>query len=243
MKLHEILNESVEDIGIFKAVFFGGLPGAGKSYVLSKISAGHIQPRIVNTDKLYMFGAHKRKIDISSDSNSSEKSQLVDTASHLNVRQLYNYLNGMLPLFIDGTSSNPSAVLRRAGILESLGYDVGMVWVDVNVEAALHRASQRNRHVDPDYIRAVNDDAEANKKYYTGKFKMFTSIDNNEGQLTDNVILQAYKKVTNFFESGISNPIGNRTVARLHDRSEKYLTPTVMHESELRSIVSQWYVR
>jgi len=36
------LLESVNDRGIFKAVFFAGIPGAGKSYVLNKISDGGI---------------------------------------------------------------------------------------------------------------------------------------------------------------------------------------------------------
>jgi hypothetical protein len=41
----------VNDLGIFKACMMSGLSAGGKSYVISKISSGKIDPRIVNTDK------------------------------------------------------------------------------------------------------------------------------------------------------------------------------------------------
>jgi len=51
MKLQQfIINESINDKGILKSVFMGGTPGAGKSYVLKKITDGNVNPRIVNTD-------------------------------------------------------------------------------------------------------------------------------------------------------------------------------------------------
>ncbi len=72
---------------------------------------------------------------------------------------MFQHLNGMLPLFVDGTSNDISNVLSRAGILESVGYDVGMVFIDTTLDAALSRADQRgkeiNRHVDPKFIEKV----------------------------------------------------------------------------------------
>jgi hypothetical protein len=44
------LNESINDKGIFKAVFMSGSSASGKSYVISKITSGQIQPRMVNSD-------------------------------------------------------------------------------------------------------------------------------------------------------------------------------------------------
>ena len=37
MKLADIINEGVEDAGIFKAIFLAGGPGSGKSYVAQQI--------------------------------------------------------------------------------------------------------------------------------------------------------------------------------------------------------------
>lgn len=44
------LNEGINDKGIFKAAFMSGSSAAGKSYVISRITSGSIEPRIVNTD-------------------------------------------------------------------------------------------------------------------------------------------------------------------------------------------------
>ena len=51
----DIISEGINDKGIFKACFMAGTPGSGKSYVISKISDGAIEPRIVNSDKMTEF--------------------------------------------------------------------------------------------------------------------------------------------------------------------------------------------
>jgi hypothetical protein len=45
-----IMNEGIQDKGIFKACFMSGSAASGKSYVITKITSGQINPRIVNTD-------------------------------------------------------------------------------------------------------------------------------------------------------------------------------------------------
>ena len=60
----EFLNEGINDKGLYKAVFLGGTPGSGKSYVQKQVKDGTIEPRIVNTDKFIEFLANKRNIDI-----------------------------------------------------------------------------------------------------------------------------------------------------------------------------------
>lgn len=41
------LSESINDKGLFKAVFILGIPGAGKSTVIRQITDGAIHPRVV----------------------------------------------------------------------------------------------------------------------------------------------------------------------------------------------------
>ena len=50
-----LITEGINDKGIFKAVFMVGFPGAGKSFVITKIKSGEVEPRIVNTDKTIEF--------------------------------------------------------------------------------------------------------------------------------------------------------------------------------------------
>ena len=102
MKLYD-LTESINDKGLFKAVFFTGIPGAGKSYVTKKISDGAIDARVVNIDKHLEFLGKHRGVDISKPGNART---ILDTSRQNTISQLTNYVNGMLPLFVDGTSAN-----------------------------------------------------------------------------------------------------------------------------------------
>jgi len=126
------LTEGIDDKGIFKAVFMGGMPGAGKSYVLKKIKSGQLEPRIVNTDKFKeFFGEWRTKASF-------------DRSKKLTSSQLSLYLNSMLPLFVDATSSIVSAIIVRNNILENLGYDTAMVFVNVTTEDS-HKESLPER--------------------------------------------------------------------------------------------------
>ena len=236
MRFEQFLNEGIEDKGIFKAVFMTGTPGAGKSFVLNKITAGEIEPRIVNTDKftefLKAFGSkgwenYKEKIKI------------------LSKTQLRNYLNSLLPLWIDGTSSNSVSLLKRKKLLEKLGYDTAMIWVDTPLEDALKRAEKRGkemgRTVDPIFIKETYQRLDKLKLYYASKFENFTEILNGDDELNDKVILSAYNKMKNFFLSPIKNKNGQVTIEMMKENNWKYINDGVHNKSYLDKLVSKWY--
>ena len=233
----EMLSEGINDSGIFKAVFMAGTPSSGKSYVISKISDGAIEPRIVNTDKMVEFlKAFKAE----------EWFDVEDTVKRTTKNQLSLYLNSMLPLFIDGTSSKPSSLLRRNGILKSLGYDTALIWVDTSLETSLERAKKRfeqgGREVEEKVIRKIYKELTGLKKYYSSEFKNFIEILNDDGELIDKVVLQAYKKMSSFFNSPIRNPLGIRTVENMKENGYKYLVDTDdMDMIYLKKLVSSWY--
>jgi hypothetical protein len=73
--------------------------------------------------------------------------------------------------------------------------------VQINVEDAVRRANKRSREVPEEFIREVFDTLSKNKQYYKSHFHFFHEIPNSDGELTDKVILSAYKSVSNFFKS------------------------------------------
>ena len=228
----QFLLENRLDKGIFKAIFLAGTPGSGKSYTISQLSSGSIAPRIVNTDKFIELRIkQKKEYDYS-----TYTSPMTSTK-----KQLAHYLNGMLPLFIDGTSSNINDLVMRAGVLEPIGYDIGMIFVNTSLETSITRAEKRERKVDPDFIKQVYDLAADNKSYYQSKFDFFLDINNDAGELTDEVILKAFKKTTSFFNSDVKNPIGKRTIKKLEETKEKYLVPSIIGQSEINQKVEGWY--
>jgi len=238
MKSSEFINESINDKGIFKAVVFGGTPGAGKSYVLDQISNGGIGARVVNTDKMLEFLGKQQNISLGSKDN---QRALLDQSKNLTISQFANYINGMLPLFIDGTSSNAPNTLRRVGILESFGYDVGFVWVETDLEVAIKRASQRDRKVDPEFIKHVHSISAENKEYFASKFSNFTTVKNNDGELTNQAVNKAFNQVSNFFTQPVQNPIGKRKIEHLQQTGDAYLVPSTISQADLSNVLKGWY--
>ncbi len=236
-----LLTESINDKGIFKAIFVIGIPGSGKSYTSQQMK-GVVSPKVVNTDNAFEYFADK----FGKEANTETWNTLFGSDSkRITQSSLYHYINGMLPLIIDGTSSDASNILSRTGILESLGYDVGVVYVNTDLETAkkrvIERAKKINRTVDHDFIEKVHSKSEANKKYFKSKFSFFKEIDNNDFELSDKAMVSAYKAAQSFYLSEVENPIGSRTIESLKDAQEKYLVPSEQSKETIESKLQNWY--
>lgn len=214
-----ILTEGINDRGKFKAVFIVGTPSAGKSTVLDKIGNGRISPRMVNTDIPFEHMAKKAGYTDSdmADEDAQTKAwlQLRDRVKIVAKNQLSNYIDGMLPLFIDGTSSNPTNLTSRAAALRAIGYDVACVWVDTPIDVAIKRLEDalgsddgRNRTVSKEFFERAYKRAPRAKAYFEAEFKNFTVVNNDAGKFTDDVAQEVFKSMTAFFDSPVENMNG-----------------------------------
>jgi cytidylate kinase len=246
MKLNfkTFITESIEDKGILKALFIIGIPGAGKTYTTRKLS-GEVSPVVVNTDRAAEFLAKKLKKQVSKD---TWNDVFKDTAHRMTKNMLYNYVNGMLPLFVDSTSNDISNILQRIGILESLGYDVGCVFVNSTLEQAKERAKKREnveqlRAVDEAFIELVYKDNMENKRFLKRKMGFFIDYDpfQTEFELNDYTLDELYNKVQYFYKSPVKNVVGKRLLEELREEKQKYLVPTIIPESELKRKIDGWY--
>jgi shikimate kinase len=236
----QFMSESINDKGIMKAVFVIGLPGAGKSYTVKQMQ-GTVSPRIVNTDKAAEFLSKKWHMPINSDTWKNFQ----DKTSVMTKTMLSNYLNGLLPLFVDGTSNDVSNILHRIGILESLGYDVGVVFVKTDLETAKARAKAREketgRAVDEAYIDFVHSQNEENAAYLKSKVGFFKEVVNNGDELTDKEMTAAFNAAQGFFDEPVKNPVGKRILQQMKDKKQSYLIPEIMAKEVLDNKVSGWY--
>ena len=236
MKFKKYIMEGIQDRGIFKACFMSGSSASGKSYVIKQISGGDISPKIVSTDT---WTEYYMKFD----PEYSWKEYGIKE-KHLTKTQLSNYINSLLPLWIDGTSANSSAVLRRKGILQSMGYDVAMIFINTPVKTAIKRNKSRGRVVDQKFLEMSYKESQKLKNYYSGEFKNFTEILNGDGELNDKVILSAYKKMNKFFTSPIKNPIGKDLKKKMLADGDKYLVDTDNYDKAyIDKLLSSWYRR
>lgn len=201
------------------------------SYTLSKIKSGQIEPRIVNVDKfIEYFGKNYEE-------------EYYNKSKKITMNQLFLYVNSLLPLFVDVTSSKPNTVVRRYNILENIGYDLAAVHVNCSLEVAIERARKRTRKVDEDNIKRYFEQIEKTKPFLRSKFNLFIEVNNDDGELTDEVILSAFKKIKFYYDSPVKNPIGVETIETMKENGFKYLTPEVYSQNELKSIIDKWYVR
>jgi len=227
----ELINEGINDLGIFKAVFMAGFPGSGKSYTLSKVKSGLIEPRMVNVDLYVEF----------KDPHGGHYEEFYNRSRILLESKLTLYINSVLPLAIDTTSAQSTAVVRRYNILENLGYDLGMIFVNTSSETAWDRIQKRTRKVDRESFENYYNQIKDTKNFLKSKFPFYIEVSNDVGELTNEVVLDAFKKVSYFYDSPIKNPIGKEYFDLMKRNGWKYLAPSIMTMSQLKRKVSDWY--
>jgi len=227
------ITESINDKGIFKACFFAGSPGSGKSYTLSKITDGAIAPRIVNVDKwVEHFNTGYEEDELA-------KPKVLVKA------EVYNYVNSLLPLFVDTTSISTHAVVKRRSLLEKIGYDTAIIYVNTSLDMAIDRVEKRNaeggRQVSIDVVKEYYEKSVKIKKFLKHAFYLYMEVNNDTGTLTDDVLMKAYNRMSFFYNSAVSNKIGIETINTMKENKWKYLTDGVYSETELDAKISSWF--
>jgi predicted kinase len=236
--LSETLQESVNDKNIFKAVFLAGGPGSGKGFILNKLLGGSsISPfgaKVVNSDTFFEYLLNKNnlpfQIDMSSVVYQQQMSQRA-RAKSLASNQFFQIVNGCLPVFIDGTGSDPDKIKTTSETLRSLGYDTSMVFVNTALETALKRNSMRQRKVPTEIVTQKWNEVQQNigtLQSYFGN-QNFLIVDNNveyqtESQEYKDLMLQLFRQGKRLLESPLKNPIGKRFIQLMRQEGVAYLS-------------------
>ena len=231
IKLMDLLNEGVNDPGIFKAVFLAGGPGSGKSYVASqlfgipeKLNVSAYGLKMVNQDtELENFlKKYFDTVDIDimpdelfkqlTDPKSSDYSGLRTRTKELSKSRLKLYTQGRLGVIVDGTGHKFHEVKNERQDLLKLGYDTFMVYVNTSLEVAQQRNEERPRVLPKDVVEKYWKSVQKNMAYFQGLFggANFLLVDNN-ATLNPK---QAQKKFNMLVGKGISKfikkPIKNK---------------------------------
>ncbi len=206
IKLMDLLNEGVNDPGIFKAVFLAGGPGSGKSYVAhqlfgipEKVNVSKTGLKMVNQDQEleYLLGKFYGDdsidyLDIQSyppelfrqltDPTFDDYAGLRGSAKYLSQKRMGQYLKGRLGVIIDGTGHKYSAVKKDRQELIDLGYDTYMVFVTTSLEVAQERNESRPRRLPVDTVEKYWKEVQNNLAFFQGLFggSNFLIVDNNK---------------------------------------------------------------
>ena len=153
---YDSLNEGINDPGVFKAVFMAGGPGSGKSLAAKKLGFGSMGLRPVNSDQSFEMGLKKAGLSLKMPESEEEQRDAIRVhAKAITGKRQEMYLKGRLGIVIDSTARDIKNIVKQRKLLQDLGYETAMVFVNTSLETALDRNRQRERSI-PDSIVQSN---------------------------------------------------------------------------------------
>ena len=208
----QIIQEGVYDPGIFKAFFLAGGPGSGKTYVTNRATGG-MGLKMVNSD--IRFERYLQKVGLSlkmPDSEASARDPLRQRAKQITGDQMDRYIRGRLGLVIDATGRDYNVINRQRSMLQMLGYDTYMVFVNTSLEVALQRNRVRTRSVPEDITRKSWNTVQNNIGKFQNMFGMRNMIvvDNNDAK--ENELLKVYKQVRRLINVPVQNYVAKKWI-------------------------------
>ncbi len=203
------LSEGVYDPGIFKAFFLAGGPGSGKSFVTQSVFTG-TGLKVVNSDTTFERNLKKANLSLSMpDDEEYFRNIIRNRAKQTAISQLDKYVEGRLGLVIDSTGRDYDVIARNHNMLQQLGYDSYMVFVNTSLEVALARNARRERTI-PQYITKSSWEGVQNN---IGKFQRlfgmsnFIIVDNNKSDLE--LVTLTMNRIGKLVRRYITSPVQN----------------------------------
>ena len=181
MKTFQELQEGLYDPNIFKAIFLAGGPGSGKSLVAGKATGG-AGLKVVNSDPLFERMLKQAGLSEKMPPEEFERKEAVrGKAKAVTARQRDNFIEGRLGLLIDGTGKDAGKILYQKNMLEELGYDTYMIFVNTSVDVALANNAQRPRSLPEADVVKFWKAVQNNIGQFSNMFRQgFIVVDNND---------------------------------------------------------------
>ena len=208
------LQEGLYDPNIFKAFFLAGGPGSGKTFVTGNAFGG-TGLKVINSDAAFERAIKKAGLSLKMpDSEEEARDMLRTRAKAITGSMMDMAIKGRLGLVIDGTGRDYDKISAQMKMLQQLGYDCYMVFVNTSLDVALERNTNRPRSV-PEYI--VNKSwtaVQSNIGKFQNLFGMsnMVIVDNNKSD--KELITIVMNKVSKSVRRLLSNKIQSYTAKR-----------------------------
>ena len=145
------LQEGLYDPNIFKAFFLAGGPGSGKTFV-TRSAFGGTGLRMINSDSAFENALRKNGLSLKMPEDEAEARDILRArAKGTTDKTMDLSIKGRLGMVIDGTGRDYDKIANQKALLQQLGYDCYMIFVNTSLEVALERNKKRERSV-PEYI-------------------------------------------------------------------------------------------
>ena len=196
MKTFHQLQEGVYDPNIFNAIFLAGGPGSGKSYVVRKTTGG-LGLKIVNSDDIYEKDLERAGLDIGKPEDIfSDEGQAIRLRSKqkTKARQM-GWVDGRLGIIIDGTGKDVAKIDRQKKLLDQIGYETMMIFVNTSLETAQIRNKERARTLPEKSVEQMWNNVQRNIGAFQSLFgsKNFIIVDNNDAG--EDIFNKVFKRI------------------------------------------------
>ena len=118
-----------------------------------------------------------------------------------------NFVAGRLGMIIDGTGAEYGKIEKQVKMLQQLGYDTHMIFVNTSLETAIKRNNERDRKLPLDIVKTYWNNVQSN----IGKFQRlfgrrnFIVIDNNDYK--EDVFFKVFKTIRKLATKKVKNYI------------------------------------
>lgn len=203
-------------------------------YLLTKAGAirDGLGPRINRKDLSKAFGRERAHTWSRLDDKSKEwrydvkmnpddiSQKLRPVAKKMTSKKQDLYLSGRLGVIMDSTATKPEKVKKLKKMLEALGYDTYMIFVNTSLETSIQRNAMRRRTLPDELLKQDWKKAQAALPQYRAMFgKNYVELDNNKffgGQGAEawkkKLVPMLKKTAARMYNSPIKNPIGKKWV-------------------------------
>ena len=147
-----VLDEGVNDPGIFKAIILAGGPGSGKTVVARALGLASMGLRVVNSDMYFMHLMKRKGLSLKMPANEFEAREAARYASKaVTDKRLESLVNARLGVIVDSTSGDQKKTTKIIQMLKKSGYDIKVIFIEVSLEVARTRNKNRSRTL-PDAV-------------------------------------------------------------------------------------------
>ena len=209
------LVEGVYDPNIFKAFFLAGGPGSGKSFVVRQTTGG-LGMKIVNSDTAFEKLLKDADFDLDfrdmSPEKTLERDKIRKRAKEVTDKMQKNFVAGRLGMIIDGTGAEYGKIEKQVKMLQQLGYDTHMIFVNTSLDTAIERNNKRDRKLPLDIVKTYWNNVQSNIGKFQRLFgrKNFIVIDNNDYK--EDVFFKVFKTIRKLATRKVKNYIAKQWI-------------------------------
>ena len=209
-------------------------PGSGKSFVV-RTTTGGLGLKIVNSDDIYERDLENAGLDAGNpeDIFSDEGQEIRVRSKEKTAKRQSLWVDGRLGIIIDGTGKDVGKISRQKQLLDQIGYDCYMIFVNTSLDIAQERNMKRKRKLQPKAVEEMWNAVQRNIGGFQRVFgtKNFIIVDNNEDISDGDLFAECTKRIRGLVKGKVTKVVkAKRWIANELSKKKK-----IGNESPLRS--------